>query len=299
MLLLSFLFLATVDVCGQVIKYVKLPEGHQIWTKTVGQGDKKILLIHGGPGNTHEYFEIFEKRLPLANYQLIFYDQLGSFNSDNPNDTSLFKIQRFVDEIEQIRQTLNINENLFLLGHSWGGLLAMEYSLKYPENIRGLIISNKSFSQERLIQTTEKLWDSIALTFPNGKRLLYELDNGLKISDTITEQAINEKFNNLYRCRLDSIPDAIKRSRAHTNKKIRVLDRDDWTIEQRLGKIKTPTLIIGAKYDFVDEADLNFMASKISHSQLYICPNGSHFAFWDDSENYFRTIEMFIDKVAK
>ena len=74
---------------------------------------------------------------------MIEYDQLGSYYSDQPRDSSLWTTPRFVEEVEQVRKALNLDSsNFYLPGNSWGGLLAMEYALKYQKNLKGLIISN-------------------------------------------------------------------------------------------------------------------------------------------------------------
>jgi proline iminopeptidase len=115
-----------------------------VWTKRIGNNPTmKLLLLNGGPGATHEYFECFENFMPAAGIEIIYYDQLGCGNSQDPKDTSLFDLARYVDEVEQVRKALNLNkENFYLLGHSWGGILAMEYALKYQQNLKGVIISN-------------------------------------------------------------------------------------------------------------------------------------------------------------
>jgi proline iminopeptidase len=115
-----------------------------IWTKRIGNNPKvKILLLNGGPGGTHEYFQCFENFLPQEGIEFVYYDQLGCGNSDNPDDTAYWDLNRFVEEVEQVRTALNIDKNNFyLLGHSWGGILAMQYALKYQDNLKGLIISN-------------------------------------------------------------------------------------------------------------------------------------------------------------
>ena len=115
-----------------------------VWTKKVGDNPRiKVLLLHGGPGATHEYFECFDSFLPKEGIEYYYYDQLGSAYSDNPNDSTLWEIDRFVDEVEAVRIALNLDaSNFYLLGHSWGGILATEYALKYQKNLKGLIISN-------------------------------------------------------------------------------------------------------------------------------------------------------------
>ena len=130
---------------GVKIISIKTPKGNfNVWTKRFGNNPTiKVLLLNGGPGATHEYFECFESFLPQEGIEFIYYDQLACGNSDNPKDTSLFSLTRYVDEVEQVRTALHLDKsNFYLLGHSWGGILAMQYALKYQDNLKGLIISN-------------------------------------------------------------------------------------------------------------------------------------------------------------
>src|SRR5210317_1581397 len=115
-----------------------------VWTKRIGNNpDMKVLLLHGGPGATHEYFEVFDSYFPNAGIEYYYYDQLESAYSDQPNDSTLWSVDRYVDEVEQVRKALGLNsDNFYLYGSSWGGILGMEYALKYQENLKGLIVSN-------------------------------------------------------------------------------------------------------------------------------------------------------------
>ena len=124
---------------------ITTPKGtFNVWTKRIGNNPKiKLLLLNGGPGATHEYFECFENFLPAEGIEIIYYDQLGCGNSDNPNDVALWDLGRYVEEVEQVRKALHLDAtNFYLLGHSWGGILAMEYTMKYQNNMKGLVISN-------------------------------------------------------------------------------------------------------------------------------------------------------------
>ena len=109
---------------------------YKVWTKRVGNNPAtKLLLLHGGPAATHEYFECFDSYLPAAGVEYYYYDQLGSSYSDQPDDPALWEIDRFVDEVEQVRQALGLDaDNFFLLGHSWGGVLAIEYALRHQQH---------------------------------------------------------------------------------------------------------------------------------------------------------------------
>jgi proline iminopeptidase len=112
---------------------INTPKGKfKVWTKRIGNNPRiKVLLLHGGPGSTHESFESFESFFPQEGFEFYEYDQLGSYYSDQPNDSSLWTNERFVEEVEQVRLALGMNkDNFYLLGVSWGGILAMDYALK-------------------------------------------------------------------------------------------------------------------------------------------------------------------------
>ena len=130
---------------GERIISISTPKGEfKVWTKRVGNNpDIKVLLLHGGPGLTHEYLLAFDSFFPGAGIEYYHYDQLGSFGSDQPDDDDLWTIPRFVEEVEQVRQALGLTQdNFYIYGSSWGGILGMEYALKYQHNLKGLIISN-------------------------------------------------------------------------------------------------------------------------------------------------------------
>jgi pimeloyl-ACP methyl ester carboxylesterase len=135
------------DVLGGGVRMlpVTTPAGtHRVWTKRTGNNTvTKLLLLHGGPGATHEYLLAFDSFLPAAGVEYDYYDQLGSGWSDRPDDPSLWTIDRFVDEVEQVRLALSLaSENFILYGQSWGALLAIEYALAHPQHLKGLVISN-------------------------------------------------------------------------------------------------------------------------------------------------------------
>jgi len=125
---------------------VSTPSGeYRVWTRRVGTNPGlKVLLLHGGPGATDELYEPFDLWFPKAGIEYYYYyDQLGSFRSDQPDDPSLWTIERFVDEVEQVRRALGLDRgNFVLFGQSWGGMLAMEYAVHYQQHLKGLVISN-------------------------------------------------------------------------------------------------------------------------------------------------------------
>src|SRR6266436_2621616 len=117
---------------------VSTPSGEfRVWTKRVGNNaDLKVLLLHGGPGASSELYESFDTWFPRAGIEYYYYDQLGSFRSSQPDDSSLWTLGRFVDEVEQVRQALGLDRsNFVLLGQSWGGLLALEYAVRHQQRL--------------------------------------------------------------------------------------------------------------------------------------------------------------------
>src|ERR1700760_4811431 len=129
---------------------------HKVWTKRMGSGPVKVLLLHGGPGFPHDYLEAMESFLPQAGIEMYYYDQLGVGNSDIPNDPALWTLPRYLAEVEEVRRGLGL-DNFVLYGHSWGGILAMEYALNYQQHLRGLVVSNMTAGTQSYLKRTTAL----------------------------------------------------------------------------------------------------------------------------------------------
>jgi proline iminopeptidase len=128
----------------------------KVWTKKIGSGTITVLLLHGGPGFPHDYLEAMESFLPQAGIEMYYYDQLGVGNSDIPDDPSLWTLERYTQEVEEVRRGLGL-ENFVLYGHSWGTTLAMEYALNYQQHLRGLVLSNMTAGVKAYLKYTEQL----------------------------------------------------------------------------------------------------------------------------------------------
>lgn len=281
-----------------------------VWTKRVGSNPKiKVLLLHGGPGATHEYFEAFDSYFPAAGIEYYYYDQLGSFFSDQPEDPSLVDLPRYVEEVEQVRTGLNLgSENFFLLGHSWGGLLAIEYALKYQQNLKGLVISNMMASIPAYNDYAEKV-----LMPAMDQKVLAEIKKieAAKQYETPRYMELlmpNHYAQHILRMPPDRWPEPVTRSFKHLNPKVYVPMQGpselgasgklvNWDRTADLGKITVPTLTIGAKYDTMDPAHMEKMASQVKRGRYLYCPNGSHMALYDDQKTYFDGLVKFVRDV--
>ena len=300
-----------VQTGGVTIIPIETPKGKfKVWTKYNGDNPKiKVLLLNGGPGATHEYFECMESFLQPQNIEFIYYDQLGCGLSDNPNDTTMWDLSRFVEEVEQVRKAHHLTkDNFYILGHSWGGILAMQYALKYQDNIKGLIISNMmsscpaygKYAQEVLApQFDPKVLDTIrqiekAGDFKNPKymELLYP----------------NFYAKHICRIPLDQWPEPMVRSFNKMNQSLYVTMQGpsefgiggnlvNWDVSKELPKIKVPTLTIGGKYDTMDPEHMKWMSTQVQNGRYLYCPNGSHMSMYDDQKNYFPGLIQFIKDV--
>lgn len=281
------------------VKLITIEGKYRVWTQQVGQGSIKLLLLHGGPANTHEYLENFPPHLNPSDVEVYFYDQLGSYHSDQPNDSSQWRIERFVEEVEQVRQGLGL-EGFYLYGHSWGGMLALEYAAKYGQYLKGLVVSNMGYRASSHNAYRIGLYSAIARSSREGRALMEQRQQGVNVADSVAYQVVGKRFDQQHVLRLKQEPQPYQRNEQHINRKHRaplLRQMDHWDFSPRLASVQKPTLLLGAKYDFIPVGDYYQMSKKIPQSRVYICPAGSHFAMWDDTEHYFEALIRFLKDV--
>ena len=292
---------------------IETPKGKfNVWTKTIGNNPKiKVLLLNGGPGGTHEYFEAFESFFPAESIEFIYYDQLGCGNSDNPKDVSMWDLPRFVEEVEQVRIALNLDKNNFyLLGHSWGGILAMQYALKYQQNLKGLIISNMMSS----CPDYGKYADEV-LAKQMSPEVLAEVRAIEAKNDFANPRYMELLIPNFYekhilRAPYAAWPEPVLRMFSKLNQSLYVTMQgpsefgvsgklEKWDVKSQLKTLTIPTLTIGAKHDTMDPEHLKRMSNEVQNGSFLYCPNGSHCALYDDQEIYMAGLTKFILEVNK
>ena len=287
---------------------IQTPSGtFDVWTRRVGSNpDTKVLLLHGGPGATHEYLEIFDEYLPAAGIEYYFYDQLGSGNSDRAGDPSLWQLDRFVDEVEQVRMALQLSRNDFILyGQSWGGILAIEYALHHQDRLKAMVISNmmsscpayNAYANEVLMPSM----DQGALAEIKGYEARGDITNPRYTS--LLEQ--HHYVHHVLRRPIDEWPDPVVRAFEHINPDIYVPMQgpselgmqgslSEWDRFEDLARITVPTLVIGATHDTMDPAHMRAMAERLPNGRYLECPDGSHLAMYDDTEVYMRGLIDFL-----
>ena len=289
---------------------VRTPAGtFRVWVKRTGNNPRlRVLLLHGGPGSTHEYLEACDSYLPAAGIEYYYYDQLGSGFSDQPEDPSLWELPRFVDEVEQVRQALGLDSGSFVLyGQSWGGILAIEYALAYQQHLRGLVVSNMMASVPAYNAYAEQVlmpqMDQAALAEIKSLEAAGDIENPRYMA-LLTQQ---HYVHHVLRMPVDDWPDPVQRGFAHINPAIYVsmqgpselgISADaklaSWDRTAALGSIEVPALVIGARYDTMDPAHMEAMAGRLPRGQYLYCSRGSHLAMYDDQETYFAGLIEFL-----
>ncbi len=303
------------DVLGGGARRIPIhtPKGDfWVWTKRIGNNPRiKVLLLHGGPAMTHEYLEAFDSFLPAAGVEYYYYDQLGSFFSAQPDDDDLWTIPRFVDEVEQVRRALGLDrDDFYLFGHSWGGILAIEYALAHQDHLKGLIVSDMMASIPAYNDYARRVlmpaMDPDALAEIQRLEAAGDFENPRYMELLVP----NYYVEHILRMPPDRWPDPVERAIAHLNGHVYTLMQGpsemgasgrlaDWDRTADLSRITVPTLTIGGRYDTMDPEHMKWMAGQFPRGRFLYCPEGSHLALYDDQQTYMQGLVGFLRDVDR
>jgi len=279
-----------------------------VWTRRVGNNPTvKVLLLHGGPGGSSDLMSVFDSFFPAAGIEYYHYDQLGSFRSDQPDEPDLWEIDRFVNEVEQVRLALGLNsDNFYLWGQSWGGVLAMEYALAHQHNLKALVISNmvSSFpAYNEYAETFKASMDPDILAELMAFEAAEDYENP-RYTDLLIE---HHYVYHVLRMPPEQWPDAVNLSFERLNPNVYIPMQgpselgasgklENWDRSADLDKIRVPTLTMGATHDTMDPEHMKWMATEVQNGR-YHQTNGGHAAQFDDAEVYFEGLIQFIKDV--
>ena len=295
------------DTSGVRMIPIETPRGRfEVYTRRVGPSDGsrprlRVLTLHGGPGGTHEFWFPLGERLPREGVEVIYYDQLGSHFSDQPSDTSLWTIPRFVDEVEQVRLALGLDADDFvLLGQSWGGILAMEYALAHPEALRGLVVSNMMSS---IPAYNAYVMEVLAPKLPAAARdSLLAIEAAGDFENPRYLGLLMEHYypRHVLNAPLEEWPAPVMAAFEHLNPEVYVhmqgpsefgikgdATLQGWDITARLSEIDIPTLVIAGEEDTMDPEFLRAMADSFPRGDYLLNPGGGHLVQYDSPETYF------------
>jgi proline-specific peptidase len=280
--------------------FIEVPGG-RVWYRSVGEGGTPLLCLHGGPGFTHYYLEPLEA---LADRRrVIFYDQLGCGRSDRPDDPALWTVERFVEEVAQVRAALGL-DRLHLFGSSWGGMLAMQYVLDRRPDLDSLILCGSPASMIRWAQDCAEL---LAAQPDEVRRVIGEHE-AAGFTACPEYQAAILGFYREHVCRLTPWPAGLERSFAeagyavynHMNGPSEFTVTGTlkaWDIMDRLGEITVPALLVGGRYDECRPAHLEDMHRRIGGSQLAIIEDASHLCFAEQPQEFTGVVNSFLGRI--
>ncbi len=284
--------------------------GHRIWIREVGnQTDPSrlpLLCLHGGPGVPHDYLEPLEA-IAASGRRVIFYDQLGCGNSDQPRDASLWTVELFVEELGVVRSTLGL-DRVHLLGQSWGGMLAMQYAITQPVGLASLILASSPSSIPLWIEAANKLRGQLP---PEVQKTLAEHEQ----AGTTDSEAYLSAMLVFYRrhvCRLDPWPACVTRAFDKLNANPQVYHTmwgptefhvtgslKQWDVTSQLHRIIAPTLITSGKYDEAAESVVEPVRLGIPGSKRILFEHSSHMSHVEEADLFCEKAVRFLDEIER
>ena len=305
--LFAYIFIAVFSGCRS-LPQLKAGEGYvnvkggKIWYRILGEGKQTpILMLHGGPGGTSKSFYQFAS---LAKERpVIIFDQLGSGRSDHHTDTTLLKVENFVEQVEALKTSLGLKE-FYLHGHSWGTALALEYYLKYPKGIKAIIFNSPYFSTA--------LWkadaDTLISTLPDSIQLAIKIGEKDHDYESPQYKNANEIFSKNFGIRKTRLTSELDTSTAKGSKFIYnyMWGPTEFTATgtlinynrvQSLKTIKVPTLFITGEFDEARPVTVRYFQSLVPNSKFVIIEGAGHGTMHDNKSQNISAIKNFLGEL--
>jgi proline-specific peptidase len=282
--------------------------GFETWHRTVGDptgSDPRklpVLALHGGPGLPHESLEPLEA-LAERGRPVVFYDQLGCGNSTRPDDPEPWGVDLFLEELSAVRRELGLRR-VHLLGHSWGGLLAMEHALGGAGGLASLILVGSVVSGPMVFECRQRFYEKL----PPDAREAIRRHEAAGTFDDPEYGEVMDLFYRRYACRLDPWPDWLNRalSKMDVGANAAMWGPPDapgplatLDLRPRLGGIGVPTLVIAGRHDGMTSGQEREIQARIPGSELAIFEESSHYPFAEERERFFATLDGFLTRAER
>jgi proline iminopeptidase len=277
-------------------------EGGKIWYRIDGEGDKTpVLLLHGGPGSSS--FNLEPLKELSQDRPVIFLDQLGCGRSTRITDTTLMTIEQNVEQLEQVRKALKLDK-FYLYGHSWGTMLGMDYYVKYPKGIQGLIFSSPLFST--------KIWtddaDTLIKTLPEATQ------KAIRESERLKDYA-NEAYKEAMKVYYKAYVRRSDKSKSQQDSAAKFFGENVYNFMwgpseftatgnllnynrlKDLPKITVPTLLTAGEYDEARPSSVRYYTSLIPGAQFKEIPQAAHSTMMDNPKEYIGILREFLRKM--
>ncbi len=276
--------------------------GGKVWYRILGSDKKKmpLIVVHGGPGATHDYLETIGDL--SAQRPVVFYDQLGSGNSDRPMDKSLYAVPRFVDELDRLIKKTGCRK-AFLLGSSWGTMIISKFMEKGSENVAGIIFSGPAISSKMFTRDARSLIKKLP---EDSQKAIYEGEKKGEYNDEYQRAML--LYYSKFLCMLEPYPDCLKRT---LEKMAPFVYEYMWgpseftctgTLKdfdgiESIKRIKVPVLFTCGRYDEATPQTTRYYSDQIPGSKVVIFENASHSHHLEKRDEYNKCIMDFLSEI--
>ena len=285
-------------------------EGQRTWVAIVGdeererrEGRAPLLLLHGGPGACHDYIESMAA-ISATGRRVIFYDQQGCGNSDQPDDPERWTVDFYLREVDAIREALGL-ERVHILGQSWGGMLLMEYLVRQPAGVVSGTIASSPASMPMWIAETAQQRAALP---PDVIEILERHEAAGTWDDPEYEAAV-DVFYQRHLCRVVPNPEGVTRSNAKTGRNPQVYRTmngptefhvvgtlRDWDVSERLDAVEVPTLITSGRHDEATPAQMALVAERIPQAEWVIFEQSGHMSHYEEPDRYMAVLADFLTR---
>lgn len=279
--------------------------GYKVWYRMVGEGEQPgklpLVCLHGGPGATHDYLTPLEG-IAATGRRVVLYDQLGWGNSDHPQNPSMWTTELFVDEHAVLLRELGL-ERAHLLGHSWGGMLALEYALTQPAELASLVLASATASSRQWAEESERLISEL----PSEVRETIRKHQAAGTTDSPEYQEACREFSRRHGGRhVNPKPEWFNKAMGKLGENEIYLTMwgpseffitgtlKDWDVSERLGEIRVPTLVTAGRFDEATPALAKTLQRGIPGSECVIFEKSAHFPHVEETEHFLEVVDRFL-----
>ncbi|MFS0672153.1 proline iminopeptidase-family hydrolase [Ornithinibacillus sp. 179-J 7C1 HS] len=278
--------------------------GGKVWYQIHDEqtNNTPVLILHGGPGSSHWSLQGLKELAEVR--PIILYDQLGCGNSDRPKDTSLWTIDRFVEEVRELKEGLGLEE-FHILGHSWGTTLAAAYYLKHPEEVQSIIFSSPCLSAPIWAEDQRKNLQKLPIDVQNTIKECEENGN----TDSEEYKKATKVFNDHFVCRLPETerPASLKEGSKYRNSEIYNImwgasefhvagNLKNFDCTKDLHKITVPTLYTCGRFDEATPVSTEYFSSLTPNSKFHVFEQSAHMPYIEETEEFLRIMKEFLIK---
>lgn len=287
---------------GRPEGFVEVPGG-RVWYRVAGADGPGVPLLglHGGPGFTHDTLTTLDGL--GSDRPVVLYDQLGSGRSDRPGDQELYRLERYVEEVRRVREALGLGR-IHLLGHSWGGTLALSCALADPEGLDSLILASPLVSTARWLEDARRLRSEL----PEDVQRTLQDHEDRDFTGCPEYLAATLAFYRRHLCRMQTWPEELERGFAglgldvyesmwgptefHATGSLVGLD-----LTPRLAELRLPVLFTCGRHDEATPDTVGSFRNAVPKAELVVFEESAHTAHLEEAERYVRAIRGFLERV--